>query len=80
MAERGDSARNHMPPGLLAIDIQGDGGWLFLGQIGASIGFTAYSYHHCNRCFLFSNSAMLMTAIVGDYLCFKSQRSGKLDA
>jgi hypothetical protein len=26
MDEHGDAARNHMPSGLLAIDLQGDGG------------------------------------------------------
>jgi hypothetical protein len=46
MAERGDPARNHMPSGLLAIDIQGHGGRAgYSPGKWASIGFIAYSYH-----------------------------------
>jgi hypothetical protein len=42
MGEHYDPTRNYMPPGLLAMEIKGDGGvsrWLFIGQISASIGF-----------------------------------------
>jgi uncharacterized protein with PQ loop repeat len=42
--------------------------WLFVGQITASIGFTIYSYQVHNWVFLFSNAAMLATAIVGEFL------------
>jgi MtN3 and saliva related transmembrane protein len=42
--------------------------WLFVGQIGASVGFGAYSYLLHNWIFLFSNSAMLMTAIAGEII------------
>jgi MtN3 and saliva related transmembrane protein len=40
--------------------------WLFIGQISASIGFICYSYQLHNWVFMFSNSAMLITAIVGE--------------
>jgi hypothetical protein len=56
MDERGDPAGSHMPSGFLLKHIQGDGGRArSLGQMGASIGFSAYSYQHYNWCFLFSN-------------------------
>jgi MtN3 and saliva related transmembrane protein len=42
--------------------------WLFVGQISASAGFIAYSYQLHNWIFLFSNSAMLITAIVGEII------------
>jgi len=42
--------------------------WLFVGQMGASIGFAAYSYKLHNWIFLFSNSAMLIAAIVGEII------------
>jgi MtN3 and saliva related transmembrane protein len=42
--------------------------WLFVGQISASIGFICYSYELHNWIFLFSNSAMLITAIVGEII------------
>jgi MtN3 and saliva related transmembrane protein len=42
--------------------------WLFVGQISASIGFICYSYELHNWIFLFSNSAILITAIVGEII------------
>jgi hypothetical protein len=42
--------------------------WLFVGQISASIGFIFYSYQLHNWIFLFSNFAMLITAIVGEII------------
>jgi MtN3 and saliva related transmembrane protein len=49
--------------------------WLFVGQISASIGFICYSYQLHNWVFLFSNSAMLITAIVGEII-YVSNRKG----
>jgi len=49
--------------------------WLFVGQISASIGFICYSYQLHNWIFLFSNSAMLITAIVGETI-YISNRKG----
>jgi MtN3 and saliva related transmembrane protein len=49
--------------------------WLFVGQISASIGFICYSYQLHNWVFLFSNSAMLITAIFGEII-YVSNRNG----
>jgi MtN3 and saliva related transmembrane protein len=52
--------------------------WLFVGQIGASIGFTIYSYLLHNWVFLFSNAAMIVTAIVGELIYISNRkRQGK---
>jgi MtN3 and saliva related transmembrane protein len=50
--------------------------WLFVGQISASIGFTAYSYLLHNWIFLFSNFAMLIAAVVGEII-YVSNRKGR---
>lgn len=39
--------------------------WLFAGQIAASVGFIAYSWLLHNWVFIITNSAILVTAIVG---------------
>jgi uncharacterized protein with PQ loop repeat len=49
--------------------------WLFVGQISASVGFICYSYQVHNWVFLFSNSAMLITAIVGEII-YVANRKG----
>lgn len=51
--------------------------WLFVGQISASVGFTIYSYLLHNWVFLFSNVAMVITAIVGEsiYISNRMRRS-----
>jgi MtN3 and saliva related transmembrane protein len=49
--------------------------WLFVGQISASIGFAAYSYQLHNWIFLFSNSAMLITAIVGEIIYISNRKA-----
>jgi MtN3 and saliva related transmembrane protein len=48
--------------------------WLFVGQISASIGFVCYSYQLHNWIFLFSNCAMLITAIVGEIIYVSNRR------
>jgi MtN3 and saliva related transmembrane protein len=48
--------------------------WLFVGQISASIGFICYSYQLHNWIFLFSNSAMLVTAIMGEVIYLSNRR------
>jgi MtN3 and saliva related transmembrane protein len=50
--------------------------WLFVGQISASIGFICYSYQLHNWIFLFSNSAMLITANMGEAI-YVSNRKGR---
>jgi MtN3 and saliva related transmembrane protein len=49
--------------------------WLFVGQISASVGFICYSYQLHNWIFMFSNSAMLITAILGEII-YISNRKG----
>jgi MtN3 and saliva related transmembrane protein len=52
--------------------------WLFVGQISASIGFTIYSYLLHNWVFLFSNAALIVTAIVGELIYISNRkRQGK---
>jgi MtN3 and saliva related transmembrane protein len=48
--------------------------WLFVGQISASIGFAWYSYQLHNWIFLFSNSAMLVTAVAGETIFVSNRR------
>jgi len=48
--------------------------WLFVGQISASIGFTTYSFLLHNWVFLFSNVAMMVTAIVGELIYISNRR------
>lgn len=48
--------------------------WLFVGQIGASTGFTVYSALLHNWVFLFSNAAMLLTAIVGELIYISNRK------
>ena len=39
--------------------------WLFIGQIAASIGFTAYSWLVRNWVFVVTNALMMVSAIIG---------------
>jgi MtN3 and saliva related transmembrane protein len=48
--------------------------WLFVGQISASVGFTIYSYLLHNWVFLFSNVAMIVTAIVGESIYISNRK------
>jgi len=48
--------------------------WLFVGQISASIGFTIYSLLLDNWVFLFSNAAILITAIAGELIYISNRR------
>ena len=48
--------------------------WLFVGQISASIGFTTYSFLLHNWIFLFSNAAMILTAIVGEFIYISNRK------
>jgi len=44
---------------------QGVSKWLFIGQIAASVGFLVYSVLLHNYVFIFTNSMMLISALVG---------------
>jgi MtN3 and saliva related transmembrane protein len=48
--------------------------WLYIGQMAASVGYTAYSYLLHNWIFLFSNIALLTTAVVGEFLFAHNRR------
>jgi MtN3 and saliva related transmembrane protein len=48
--------------------------WLFVGQMSASIGFTIYSYLLHNWVFLFSNAALLATAVVGEFIYISNRK------
>ena len=54
--------------------------WLFVGQTAASAGFVLYSYLVKDWVFVTTNSAMLVTAIVGqiNYFC-QNRRSAKAE-
>jgi MtN3 and saliva related transmembrane protein len=54
--------------------------WLFVGQISASVGFVCYSYQLHNWIFLFSNSAMLITAIVGEIIDVSNRKGWRKTA
>lgn len=45
--------------------------WLFVGQLVASVGFTAYSFSTRNWIFLTSNSFMVLTNATGLFLYFR---------
>lgn len=49
--------------------------WLFVGQIAASLGFTIYSWLLSNAVFVFTNSCILVTALVGQWITWRRRRS-----
>lgn len=44
--------------------------WLFIGQLAASTGFTAYSIGTGNVIFIVTNSLLLISAIFGIYIYY----------
>ncbi|MDB5806511.1 MAG: small rane protein [Betaproteobacteria bacterium] len=48
--------------------------WLFIGQTAASVGFSIYSYLLGSWVFLFTNLAMLASALVGEAI-FKRNKA-----
>lgn len=46
--------------------------WLFIGQCTASVGFTTYSLLLRNWVYVFSNIALLVTAILGQIIYTKN--------
>jgi MtN3 and saliva related transmembrane protein len=53
---------------------QGVSRWLFIGQLAASIGFLVYSVLVRNWVFVFTNAALLVTAIVGQVIYKRNVR------
>jgi len=52
-------------------DAKGVSHWLFIGQIAASVGFVVYSWLLQNWVFTFTNSAILLTAIIGQIVILR---------
>jgi MtN3 and saliva related transmembrane protein len=48
--------------------------WLFIGQVAASTGFTIYSVLLHNWVYAVSNIALLITAVVGQFIYKKNKR------
>lgn len=47
--------------------------WLFIGQLTASVGFTAYSAMLKNWVFVFTNAMLLVTAVIGQCLYLRNK-------
>jgi uncharacterized protein with PQ loop repeat len=54
---------------------QGVSSWLFVGQITASVGFLAYSWLVGNAVFVFTNAALLFTALLGQWIYRRNVRA-----
>jgi uncharacterized protein with PQ loop repeat len=53
---------------------QGVSRWLFVGQLAASTGFIAYSWLLHSWVFLATNTAMLLTALLGEAIYVANRR------
>lgn len=60
--------------------IAGVSKWLFIGQLTASTGFLIYSVLVANWVFVFTNAALLVTAIVGQLIYMRNRRERGADA
>lgn len=56
---------------------QGVSRWLFIGQVTASVGFTVYSWLLDNWVFLFTNIAILLTAVAGEWIYLRNRRRAR---
>lgn len=54
--------------------IQGVSKWLFIGQLTASAGFTAYSYLVDNWVFVFANIFIFLTALAGQCVYLRNKK------
>jgi MtN3 and saliva related transmembrane protein len=53
--------------------------WLFTGQVAASAGFVVYSILVGNTVFVFTNSLILLSAVVGMWITSRNRRrSGRV--
>ena len=48
--------------------------WLFLGQMAASVGFILYSWLLDNWVFITTNSLILLTALVGQWVVWRKRK------
>lgn len=53
---------------------QGVSKWLFIGQVAASCGFLLYSFLLNNWVFVFTNAALLLTAVAGQMIYQRNVR------
>lgn len=53
---------------------QGVSRWLFIGQLTASAGFLTYSVLVDNWVFVFTNAALLITALIGQAIYVRNTR------
>lgn len=53
----------------------GDSKWLFLGQMAASVGSILYSWLLHNWVFITTNSLILITALVGQWVMWRKRNS-----
>jgi uncharacterized protein with PQ loop repeat len=53
---------------------QGVSSWLFIGQLAASTGFLVYSVLVKNWVFVFTNAALLVTALIGQAIYRRNTR------
>lgn len=56
---------------------EGISSWLFIGQLTASTGFLTYSWMLNNWVFVFTNAALLITAIIGQMIYQRNLRGTK---
>lgn len=54
--------------------------WLFTGQLASSVGFTVYSVLTWNLVFIFTNSILLLSNIVGVIIFLKNRRADSPEA
>jgi uncharacterized protein with PQ loop repeat len=57
--------------------VEGVSSWLFIGQLTASTGFLVYSLLVDNWVFVFTNAALLVTALVGQVIYRHNVRRGQ---
>ena len=55
--------------------VEGVSRWLFIGQLTASTGFLVYSVLVRNWVFVFTNAALLVTALIGQAIYWRNSRS-----
>jgi MtN3 and saliva related transmembrane protein len=48
--------------------------WLFIGQIAASCGFVVYSFLVGNTVFIFTNSLLAISAVLGLVICLRQKK------
>jgi MtN3 and saliva related transmembrane protein len=54
--------------------VEGVSHWLFIGQLSASAGFTAYSMLVQNWVFVCANFFIFLTAVAGQYVYLRNKR------